>query len=150
MCSRRYWDFRRKTGSKEQGLKIRYALAMGIWAALPLVSPHSTAQATATGLEISPVNVDFGESTIDSNGPARTVTISNPTTAPITLNQILTSGIDFSQKNNCGQTLAPGTQCAVQVSFSPAISGPRIGNLQITGSDGAPHFVALNGTGKNQ
>jgi len=129
-------------------LKLCYVLVVGIWVSLPLFGPHADAQASATVLQISPANIDFGESTIDSDGPAHTVMVSNPTKAPITLNQILTSGIDFSQKNDCGQTLAPGAQCKVQVSFSPAISGPRIGNLQIMGSDGAPHFVALNGTGK--
>ena len=72
-----------------------------------------------------------------------------PTKSNITMEQIITSGIDFSQKNDCGQTLAPGAQCTIQIFFRPAIPGLRNGNLDVMGSDPAsPHFIALNGIGK--
>jgi trimeric autotransporter adhesin len=108
----------------------------------------SHAQTTPLGLEISPHRVDFGEGTVDSDSPPQTITVSNPTQSTVTLDQILTSGIDFSEKHDCGQKLAPGAQCTIQVFFTPAIPGPRTGNLDIMGSDPAsPHFVALIGTG---
>jgi len=130
-------------------LKVRPALITGASATLLLVFIASaSSQTPSQTLQISPPSIDFGESAIDSDTPARNITVSNPSKSPITFEQILTSGIDFKQKNDCGKTLAPGAQCDVQVSFTPAISGPRTGNLQIMGSDGAPHFVALNGTGK--
>jgi hypothetical protein len=75
--------------------------------------------------------------------------LSNPTKSNIAMEQIITSGIDFTQKNDCGQTLAPGAQCTIQAFFKPAISGLRIGNLDVMGSDPAsPHFIPLTGTGK--
>ena len=47
-----------------------------------------------------------------------------------------------------GATLVPDAQCTIQVFFKPVIPGPRIGNLDIMGSDPAsPHFIALNGIG---
>jgi hypothetical protein len=118
-------------------------------AALLSLSLQIQSQTPPTGLQVSPTNVDFGESSVDSDGPARTVIVSNPTKSAITLEQVITSGIDFSEKNDCGKTLAPGANCTIQVFFTPAISGSRTGNLDIMGSDlGSPHFVALTGTGK--
>lgn len=106
-------------------------------------------QTTSVGLQISAATIDFGEVALDSESPPHTVTITNPTKSSITMEQIIASGIDFSEKNDCGRTVAPGAQCTVQVLFKPAIPGPRIGNLGVTGSDPAsPHFIALAGTGK--
>jgi hypothetical protein len=112
-----------------------------------LTSVHS--QTAPEGLQISAVKIDFGEATVDSDSPPRTITLSNLTSSNIIMQQIITSGIDFSQKNDCGQILAPGARCSIQVFFKPAISGPRIGNLDVMGSDPAsPHFIGLTGIGK--
>jgi hypothetical protein len=106
-------------------------------------------QTTPEGLQISATRIDFGEAAVDSERQVRPLILINPTKSNITMQQIITSGIDFSQKNDCGETLAPGAQCTIQVSFKPAISGPRIGNLDVMGSDPtSPHFIALTGTGK--
>lgn len=122
------------------------ATVVGI-AALLLVAPANS-QTTAAGLQVSAVKIDFGEVSVDSENPPRAVTLTNSAQSNITMEQIITSGIDFSQKNDCGVTLAPGAQCTIQVFFKPAILGARIGNLDIMGSDPAsPHFIALNGIG---
>ena len=128
-------------------MKSWLIIVVSICATLAGSGPSAQAQ-TSTGLEISPSSVDFGEDTIHSDSPPETITLSNPTKSSISLELILASGIDFSQKNDCGQILAPGAQCRIQVSFTPVIPGPRTGNLAITESNGNPHFVALNGTGK--
>jgi hypothetical protein len=130
-------------------LRFRHwtAVVFGFAAISPLTLAFS--QTTPTGLQVSATSIDFGEAAIDSDTPPRTITLTNPTKSNITMEQIITSGIDFSQKHDCGQTLAPGAQCTIQVSFKPVISGPRIGNLDVMGSDpGSPHFIALIGTGK--
>jgi hypothetical protein len=128
-----------------RGLQATITLIIGIlafWTA-------TLAQTPPAGLQISATKVDFGEAAVDSESPAQTITLSNPTKSNITLEQIIVSGIDFTQKNNCGQTLAPGAQCTIQVFFKPAISGLRIGNLDVMGSDPtSPHFIPLTGTGK--
>jgi hypothetical protein len=105
-------------------------------------------QTPNAGLQISAAKIDFGEAAVDSESPPHPLTVTNATKSNLAMDQIIASGIDFSQKNDCGQTLAPGAQCTIQVFFKPATSGPRIGNLGVTGSDPAsPHFIALNGTG---
>lgn len=105
-------------------------------------------QAAVAGLQISPSSIDFGENPVDSDAPPQTVSVTNSSPSTITFVEIIASGIDFAEKHDCGQTLAPGAQCTIQVSFTPAISGPRTGNLEIMGTDGNPHFVALSGVGK--
>jgi len=116
---------------------------------LAATSDLARSQAVPASLAISPANLDFGDRAVGSEGQSATITVSNPTNATIKLQDVLLSGIDFSEKNDCGQSLAPGASCTVQVVFRPAISGPRTGNLNIAGSDsGSPHFVAVIGTGK--
>jgi P pilus assembly chaperone PapD len=106
------------------------------------------AQTPPAGLQISATKLDFGEAAVDSESPAQNITLSNPTQSNITMEQIIASGIDFTQKNDCGQALAPGAQCTIQVFFKPMISGLRLGNLDVMGSDPAsPHFIPLTGTG---
>jgi hypothetical protein len=129
-------------------LKVRQVGAtVVVIAALTLFIPvHS--QTPITGLQISATRIDFGEAAVNSDSPPHPLTLTNPMKSNIAMEQIIPSGIDFSQKNDCGQTLAPGGQCTIQVFFKPATSGPRIGNLGLTASDPAsPHFIALNGIG---
>jgi hypothetical protein len=100
-------------------------------------------------LVVSPASLDFGAHSLGSESGPQTITISNPGNATVALEDVLLSGMDFSEKTDCGKTLAPGASCTMQVSFKPVISGPRIGNVDITGLDsGSPHFVALTGTGE--
>lgn len=107
------------------------------------------AQTAPSGLLVSPTRIDFSETALDSQASTQTITLSNPTQSRIDLAQILTAGIDFSERHDCAQALEPNTQCIIQVFFKPAITGPRNGNLVIMGSDPAsPHFIALSGTGK--
>jgi transmembrane protein TMEM131 len=130
-------------------LKIRRAFFL--WLCALCSSSLALPQSASGGLQISPPSVDFGQAAVNSENAPRTVTVTNPTHSPITLTQILTSGIDFSEKQDCGQIIAPGAQCTIQMFFTPATSGLRTGNLSIMGSDPAsPHFVALNGTGNSQ
>jgi hypothetical protein len=129
-------------------LKAQQTFVIICVAAVLIVAIHSRSQTPSNGLQVLPASIDFGQDPVSSDSPAHTITITNPTKSPIAIQQIIASGIDFSEKNNCGNMLEPGAQCTIQVSFTPAITGPRTGNLQIVGSDGAPHFVALNGDGK--
>jgi hypothetical protein len=127
-------------------LKIRQVGAVVAFGAALLIRVHS--QTTPVGLQISATRIDFGEAAVGSESAPHALTLTNSTKSNVAIEQIITSGIDFSQENDCRQTLAPGAQCTIQVFFKPAIPGPRIGNLVVTGSDPAsPHFIALNGTG---
>ncbi len=117
--------------------------------ALAATSDPARGQTVPGSLAVSPASLDFGELEVGAQGQPMTVTINNPGSAAVVLEDVLLSGMDFSETTDCGQSLAPGASCTMRVSFKPVIPGQRIGNVDITGLDsGSPHFVALVGTGK--
>jgi hypothetical protein len=113
-----------------------------------ILSPdHSTTARTFVRLE--PESLDFGSQIVGSQTPPRTVSVTNVGDSPITIADVLTSGIDFTQTNTCKQNLQPGARCAIQVTFKPAIDGERMATLQIDDSaPGSPQRILLAGTGK--
>lgn len=108
-----------------------------------------TPVATQT-LKLDPAKVDFGSVAVGSHSQAETVTLTNTMSTPLPIASIMASGIDFTQTNNCDTQLAPGAQCAMQITFQPAISGPRIGTVIIstTSDPASPHLLVLNGIGQ--
>jgi hypothetical protein len=97
--------------------------------------------------DISPNTVEFGIQKVGSAGEPNVLTLSNPGPIPLGVTSILTSGIDFSQTNDCGKSVAPGSQCTIQLVFKPATIGPRIGQLSVITS--VPiRAVPLSGTGQ--
>ena len=119
------------------------------YATLLLVSPAAASGQSAASptLTISPANVVFPATPVGSEDAPQTITITNSANSNTRLQQLIVSGIDFGQSNDCGQELAAGAKCSIQIVFKPVVPGERIGNLQIVASDG-PHFVALDGTGE--
>jgi len=100
-------------------------------------------------LVISPQNVQFGKQSVASASAPVQITVRNASSSPIHFDQIISSGIDFESRNNCGNELAAGAECTLQVTFKPAISGDRMGAIEVAASDsGSPHYVPLVGTGE--
>ena len=107
-------------------------------------------QPASSGLSINPTKVDFGRHAVNSQSQVP-VTLSNRSQAPVAIQEILSSGIDFRSQNNCAEQLAAESQCTILVSFKPVIVGDRIGILQITASDSPnSHFIPLGGIGNAQ
>ena len=110
--------------------------------AIPPAVPPSAIVLTPSGLA-------FGTLPVGTASLPKTATLTNHGTATVTISDILTSGIDFSQSNTCGATLAAGAGCAIDVIFKPAVLGPRIGTLDVIDSDGgSPHTIVLSGSGE--
>lgn len=111
--------------------------------------PFAQAQNQPDALIISPQNVEFGKQSIASESAPVQITLRNASNSAIHFDQIISSGIDFESSNNCTNELPAGAECTVQVRFKPAISGDRMGAIEIAASDsGNPHFVPLAGTGE--
>jgi len=108
------------------------------------------AQTSVKLLKADPLQVDFGAVAVGTRTQPQTVTLTNDGTAPLPIASILVSGIDFAQSNNCGEQLAPGAQCTIQITFQPAILGPRLGTAIITTTNdpGSPNLLVLNGVGE--
>jgi hypothetical protein len=104
---------------------------------------------TPETLKLDPAKIDFGSITVGQKSAMQSATLTNPGTAPATIAGILVSGIDFTSSNDCGDQLAAGAHCTIQVTFQPAISGGRIGTVIITTihDKASPHMLVLNGTG---
>jgi hypothetical protein len=77
------------------------------------------------------------------------VTVTNLSNHSSTFTRIATSG-DYAQTNDCPDTLAPGGNCAIMVTFAPAAAGARDGALTLKDNDpGSPiQSIALSGTGE--
>jgi hypothetical protein len=102
----------------------------------------------AASLSIAPAEVTFDEQPVGEAGAPKPVIVTCSGHDPTQVS-VLASGIDFSETDNCGVPLAPGASCTIEVTFKPAIAGPRLGTLNITGSNPAsPHIVVLTGVGK--
>jgi hypothetical protein len=67
--------------------------------------------------------------------------------ASIVIGNIAMTG-DYSQTNDCPQTLLPATSCKFQVNFAPTAGGERSGRITITDTaPGSPHVIHLIGSG---
>ncbi len=105
-------------------------------------------------ISVSPTSKDFGVMAVNDSSSAQTFTISNVGTATLTLGGESISGAnpgDFAlAADNCGTTLAPSTNCTVQVAFTPKVTGSRSGTLVITSNaPEGPLNVALTGSAQN-
>lgn len=156
MCATGHGHLWRKAAGAEQLLisrRIRKAsrgvLVLALWSYGAAQKPPDTAPKPPDALMISPSNVAFGKQSVASQSAPLEITLRNASNSAIHFTQILSSGIDFGSRNNCGNDLPAGAQCTVQVTFKPVISGDRMGAIEIAASDaGSPHYVPLQGTGE--
>ena len=113
-------------------------------------APH-TVVLSGTGIQpavsLSAPSLTFGAQVVTSTSPAQTVTLRNAGDGPLSLSSLAAGG-DFSATSDCGSGLAAGAACTISVRFAPSAGGSRSGTLTIADSaPGAPHTVALSGTG---
>lgn len=83
---------------------------------------------------------------IHSTSSPISVVLRNTGQLPLSVSNVAAHG-DFAQSNNCS-SVAPGSSCTINVSFTPTGAGSRIGTLQI--NDNAPDSsqkIYLFGTG---
>ena len=110
------------------------------------------AAAAAPSLSISPASLPFGTVTIATTAGPLTATLTNVGAANLTFSGAFTVTGDYAQTTACPPVLtpspAPGSSCAVDVTFTPTVTGPRPGTLTIlSNSPSSPDTVVLSGTG---
>jgi hypothetical protein len=107
---------------------------------------------SGTGMEVklSPLAINFGNQTVGTHSMAP-VKLTNLGTTALTIHQIAFKGNDpgdFSQTNNCGNSVPAGGSCMIQITFTPQAKGKRSASLQVSDNGGgSPQKVALSGTG---
>jgi hypothetical protein len=103
-------------------------------------------------VELTPERLDFGSQAVGSASQPRTVTLTNSSNSNIGILDIGASGIDFTEADTCNGSLSAKAKCVIEVTFTPATTGPRLGTITIsvTDSDPAgPHYLVLTGTGSD-
>ena len=97
---------------------------------------------------LSNVSFSFGSQQVDVKSSALVETITNNQTVSLNVTGISTGGGDFTQTNTCQQAVAPGGTCAIDVYFTPSVTGTRTGTLTITDdASSSPQSVGLSGIG---
>lgn len=118
-------------------------------------SPH-TVNLTGTGtvVSLSPTSIAFGNQNLGSSSAPVPVTLTNNGVNPLTITGIVTTNLPFTQNNTCipsgaiSGTLAGGTSCTINVTFTPLSAGPIRSTVSVSDNGGAsPQSVVLTGTG---
>jgi hypothetical protein len=105
------------------------------------------------GVSLSPTSLSFGPQAVDTVSPPQTVTVRNTGDAALEVLFVDVAGthpFDFTvTADGCSATVvAPNGTCAVNVSFTPTVAGPRSGTLTVdSDAPGTPHTAALSGSG---
>jgi phospholipase C len=105
---------------------------------------------TAPSAAISTTKLVFGNQNVGTASASQAVTVTNQGSGPLTIVGI-SVGPNFVETDICGpfpSSFAPGSACAIQVSFVPSATGAISGTLLINdNAAGSPQSVALSGTG---
>jgi hypothetical protein len=104
----------------------------------------------SSGASLSPGSLTFSSQNENTTSSPQTVTLTNNGSTALNISLIDTEGpnsYDFSQTNNCGNSVAAGKSCTISVKFVPITTGTCIASLGIyEGTSGAEQIVNLNGT----
>ena len=107
------------------------------------VSSFSLSPAVA----LSPSSLTFNNQGVGTTSPPQTVTLTSNGTAPVHITSVTATG-DFTETDNCGNGVAAGSICTINITFTPAATGTRTGTLTITDNAiGSPQTAGLTGTG---
>lgn len=101
----------------------------------------------AAGLTAVPNPLVFSGQEINTTSTPSILKVGDAGSAALSITGITVTG-PFAETSQCGQTVSPGTQCTVNVTFTPTAAGTQTGTLVITDSAaGSPHTVQLGGAG---
>jgi hypothetical protein len=120
-------------------------------------APDSPTTATLTGVGAAPTGVIFsptalalGSTQVGQTSGSQNVTLTNDSSAALTISSIAVSSDFISPSNTCvsASPLAIGSSCTIAVEFQPLATGMLSGSITVTDSGpSSPQQVALSGTG---
>jgi len=100
---------------------------------------------------VSTTSMAFGNQLTNVASTPRPVTVTNTGTVALPITSIALSSSSpqpFSQTNTCGNSIAVGASCTINVVFDPSAAGPVSATLSVNVGNGiATQTVALSGTG---
>jgi len=103
-------------------------------------------------LRMSPgAGLDFGIQPIGKTSDPKTIMLFNdpndPNARTITFSGNQLKG-DYSERDDCGSTLAPGSSCTLTITFKPGSEGSDPGSITITYPPAQFQTIFLRGTGQ--
>lgn len=107
---------------------------------------------TGTGIAsiaaLSPSSLVFGNQILGTASAAQAITLTNSGDATLNISG-LSAGGDFAQTNNCGSVVAANSSCAINITFTPGVTGARAGTFTVADDslNGSPQTATLSGTG---
>jgi hypothetical protein len=115
-------------------------------------SPQTVAlMGTGTVVQLTPMNVNFGNQTVGTISPPHTVTLTNVGDTPLNIRGIAILGANFGdcvETTTCGSSVPAHTSCEIDVRFAPTATGPREASLRVRDDGGGgAQDVKLSGTG---
>jgi hypothetical protein len=100
---------------------------------------------------VSPTRLPFSTQVVGTTSASQAVTLANNESTALSITSVAFSGTnatDFAETDNCVGSVAAGASCFIDVSFTPAAAGSRMGTLTIANNlSGSPLTVPLTGTG---
>jgi hypothetical protein len=103
------------------------------------------------GAVIGPTSLSFGATNVGQTTQTQPATLTNTGTAALSIGGISLAGpnpTDFVLSSQCGSSLAVGSSCLVELSFSPVAGGSRTANVVVSdNAANSPQSLAVIGTG---
>jgi hypothetical protein len=100
---------------------------------------------------LSASTVTFAGQNVGIASSAVALTLSNTDSVALSITGISIAGPnsgDFTESNTCGSSLAAGAACSINLTFTPAGTGPRTAMLSVSDdAPGSPLTVTITGTG---
>ena len=102
---------------------------------------------------LNPTSLPFGNQNVGTTSGAKAIQLKNTGNATLTVSSLTITGTnatDFTQTSNCPNSLAPGAQCNISVTFTPTNIGTRAAAVSV--SDDAlnsPQTASLTGSGRS-
>ncbi len=121
-----------------------------------LVSLSGTGVSPNKQLSFSNGTLAFGAQTVGTSSGQGTVYAQSAATAPVSISNIAVSGVNASDftiyDGTCfpGAVVSPGSQCYVDLIFTPTAPGTRAATLTFSDdAQGTPQSVAIEGVGQS-
>ncbi len=130
-----------------QGLRKAF---LTITDTLPANTQVVNLSGSTSTVTLSASSLAFGPQQVGIPSAPQAVTVTNSGSTGLTISQITASG-DFSETDDCvkaGVPLPSGTNCVIQVTYTPSAVGQSIGAITLTDSGtGNPQTILATGTG---
>ncbi|MGA8299540.1 MAG: alkaline phosphatase family protein [Terriglobales bacterium] len=105
--------------------------------------------ANGLGIVLSPQKIAFGSQAVGTTSAPQTVTITNANSTAILIGSLISTYEFIVSGNNCPSSLAAQQSCAIQIEFSPEVTGSTTGEIYISDSDASsPQTVDVSGKGQ--